>query len=43
MKGELMAFGDLEVDIRRNVEFKVGDRVLFIGDLMHLEKMASTQ
>lgn len=39
----MVAFGDLEVDIRRDVQFKVGDRVLFTGDLMHLEKMANTQ
>jgi len=38
-----MAFGDLEINIRKNVQFKVGDKVLFTGDLMHLEKMANTQ
>lgn len=38
-----MAFGNLEVNIRRNVQFKAGDKVLFTGDLMHLEKLANTQ
>jgi hypothetical protein len=38
-----VGFGDIEVVVRPNIQFKAGEKVLFVGDHMRLEKMGNTE